>query len=92
MVIIMKNNATKEQIEIVIARVKELGLIPHPVTGEEKTIIGVIGNEDILRAHPVEAYDGVEEVKSITKPFKFASREFKKEDTVIEIKGVKIEN
>lgn len=90
MVIIMKNNATKEQIEIVIARVKELGLIPHPVTGEEKTIIGVIGNEDILRAHPVEAYEGVEEVKSITKPFKFASREFKKEDTVIEIKGVKI--
>ena len=90
MVIIMKNDATKEQIEKVVARVVELGLKPHPVYGEEKTIIGVIGDENILRAHPVDAYEGVEEVKAIAKPFKFASREFKKEDTVIEIKGVKI--
>lgn len=90
MVIIMKNGATKEQIEIVINRVKELGLKPHPVYGEEKTIIGVIGDEDILRAHPVDPYEGVESVNSIAKPFKFASREFKKEDTVIDVKGIKI--
>ena len=90
MVIIMKNGATKGQIEAVIARIEELGLRAHTVLGEEKSIIGVIGNEDILRAHPVNAYDGVEDVKAITKPFKFASRDFKQEDTIIEFKGIKI--
>ncbi len=90
MVIIMKNEATSEQIEKVIKRVEELGLKAHPVYGQEKTIIGVIGDENILRAHPVEPYEGVEEVKPIAKPFKFASREFKKEDTVINVNGIKI--
>jgi len=86
----MKNGATKEQIEAVIKRVEELGMKAHPVYGEQKTIIGCIGNEDILRAHPVEPYEGVESVQAITKPFKLASRDFKKEDTVIEVKGIKI--
>ena len=90
MVIIMKNEATQQQIETIIKRVEELGLKAHPVYGQEKTIVGVIGDENILRAHPVDAYDGVEDVKSITKPFKFASREFKHEDTVIDVKGIKI--
>lgn len=90
MVIIMKNDATQEMVEKVIKRVEELGLKAHPVVGQEKTIIGVIGDENILRAHPVEPYEGVEAVKAITKPFKFASREFKKEDTVIDVKGIKI--
>lgn len=57
---------------------------------QKKTIIGVIGDENILRAHPVDPYEGVEEVKAIAKPYKFASRDFKHEDIVIETRGVKI--
>ncbi|BDU50431.1 3-deoxy-7-phosphoheptulonate synthase [Haliovirga abyssi] len=90
MVIVMKNNATEEQIKKVIERVESLGLKAHPIYGQEKTIIGVIGDENILRAHPVNPYEGVEEVKSIAKPFKFASREFKQEDTIIDVNGIKI--
>ncbi len=86
----MKNNATKEQIDAVLKRIDEIGMKAHPVYGEEKTIIGCIGDENILRAHPVDAFDGVELVQPIAKPFKFASREFKKEDTIVEVKGIKI--
>ncbi|MGM0508978.1 MAG: 3-deoxy-7-phosphoheptulonate synthase [Fusobacteriota bacterium] len=90
MVIVMKNGATEEEIEKVVNRVEELGLKTHKVVGEHKTIIGVIGDEAILRAHPVDPYDGVEAVNAIEKPFKFASREFKQEDTIIDVDGVKI--
>ncbi|NLK62155.1 MAG: 3-deoxy-7-phosphoheptulonate synthase [Fusobacteria bacterium] len=90
MVIVMKTGATNEQIETVIKRVAELGMKPHTVKGEEKTIIGCVGNDDILRSHPIEQFEGVESVQTITKPYKFASREFKKEDTIIDVKGIKI--
>ena len=90
MIIVMKNRATEEEINKVKGRLTELGFKIHESRGAEKFIIGAIGDENILRANPVTSYDGVEEVLEVTQPFKLASRDFKKEDTIIDVKGVKI--
>ena len=90
MIIILKPGATKEQIDHIVEKVEKLGLKSWVSKGVEKTIIGVIGEEDILRVQPLEAFAGVEKVLPILKPFKLVSREFKDTDTVVDVKGVKI--
>jgi len=90
MIIVMKPTATDDNIKKVKGRLEELGFRLHDSKGEERYIIGAIGDENILRAHPVDSYEGVEEVVEITHPFKLASRDFKREDTIIDVKGVKI--
>lgn len=90
MIIVLRPNATKNEIDHIIEKVNKLGLKTMVSRGVERTIIGVIGEEDILRVQPLEAYPGVEKVMSILKPYKLVSREFKGEDTVIDVEGVKI--
>jgi len=91
MIIVLKPDASLEQIDHIIEKVKALGLTPHVSKGSERTIIGVIGPEDVLRVTPLEAFPGVENVIPVLAPFRLVSREFKKEDSVIDLgKGVKI--
>jgi len=91
MIIVLRPEATKKEIDHIIDKVKKLGLKPMVSKGVERTIIGVIGEEDILRVQPLEAYPGVEKVMPILKPYKLVSREFKQEDTIIKVdKGVEI--
>jgi len=91
MIIVLKPDVTNEQIDHIIERIKKLGLKPHLSKGVERIIIGVIGPEDVLRVTPLEAFPGVEKVMPVLAPYKLVSREFKKEDSVIELgKGVKI--
>src|SRR5476651_447512 len=90
MIIVLKPGATPAEIDHVVARIHELGLKPHVSTGEHRTIIGVIGDENKLRAEPLQAIAGVEQVLPIMKPFKLASREFNKKDTVVVVRQVKI--
>src|SRR5439155_6221467 len=71
-------------------RVRELGLSPHLSKGQERTIIGVIGDDRLLANHPLRAIPGVEEVVPILAPWKLAGREVKKDDTVIDVNGVKV--
>ncbi len=91
MIIVLKPDATKKQIAHVEAKIRELGLKPMLSVGKERAIIGVIGEEDKARLQPFEAFPGVESVVPIQKPYKFASREFKKEDSLIKLApGVEI--
>lgn len=90
MIIVLKTGASQEQIDRVLARVKKLGLKPVVSQGVDRTIIGVVGEEDILRVQPLEAFEGVEKVMPVVKPYKLVSREFKPEDTVVRVKDVKI--
>ena len=85
MIIVFKTEATKKEINHVVEKVKELGLKPMLSVGAERTILGVIGEEDKARLQPFEAFPGVERVMPIQKPYKFVSREFKKENSVIKI-------
>ncbi len=90
MIIVLKPDSTPAEVDHVLDRIRELGLKPHVSAGEHRTIIGVIGDETKLRAEPLQAIAGVEQVLPIMKPFKLASREMTKKDTVVLVGKVKI--
>ena len=90
MIIVLKPDATEAMIEHVMDRVRELGLTPHLSKGQERTIIGVIGDDRILANQPLRSIAGVEDVVVILAPWKLAGREFKKDNTIIDVCGVKI--
>ena len=85
MIIVLRPETTEAQIDHVLERIGELGLRAHLSHGESRTIIGVIGDEGKLQAQPLQAIPGVEQVLPIMKPFKLASREMRKADTVVTI-------
>ena len=87
MMIIMKANATPQQVEAVIAQVKSVGLNVHLSQGVEATIIGAIGETHSIPTDRFEGLDGVEAVQRITQPYKLASRQFHPENTVLPLDG-----
>jgi 3-deoxy-7-phosphoheptulonate synthase len=90
MIVIMKQGATRAQIANVTARIEGLGCRAHLSEGEERTIIGVIGNGRPLDRAPLERMDGVERTVPILRPFKLASRDFHPHDTVVKVNGISI--
>jgi len=87
MMIIMKANATPQQVEAVIASIKSAGLNVHLSQGVEATIIGAIGETHNIPLERFESLDGVDIVQRITQPYKLASRQFHPENTVLNIDG-----
>ncbi|MGQ9502756.1 MAG: 3-deoxy-7-phosphoheptulonate synthase [Anaerolineae bacterium] len=87
MIIVMRMGATQQEIENVVARVHELGFRTHLSQGEERTIIGVIGDERPVDKDSLARMQGVERIVPILRPFKLASRDFQPHDTIIEIAG-----
>ncbi|MCG8429973.1 MAG: 3-deoxy-7-phosphoheptulonate synthase [Candidatus Omnitrophica bacterium] len=85
MIIVLQPSATEQQIEHIVDKVKGLGLTPHVSKGTERTIIGVIGPEDILRVTPLEVFPGVDSVIPVLAPYKLVSREFRPEDSLIDL-------
>ena len=90
MIIVLRSHATDDEVQSVLDRITELGLSPHLSRGTEKTVIGVIGDERKVRPENFALLPGVEDVIPILKPYKLASREFKPEDTVVEVAGTAI--
>ncbi len=87
MMIIMKANATPQQVEHVIEHIKSAGLAVHLSQGVEATIIGAIGETHSLPVEMFEVLDGVDVVKRITQPYKLASRQFHPQDSVFPLDG-----
>jgi 3-deoxy-7-phosphoheptulonate synthase len=87
MIIIMKMAASQEEVEGVVQRVESLGFRTHLSQGEERTIIGVIGDERPLDKDSMGRMRGVERIVPILRPFKLASRDFQPEDTVFRLNG-----
>ncbi len=90
MVITLKPGTTEKGTQHVLDKIKELGFTPHVSRGEERTIIGVIGENAIRSREIFEAMFIVESVMPISRPYKLVSREFKSEDTVIKVEDVEI--
>jgi 3-deoxy-7-phosphoheptulonate synthase len=91
MVIVMKPEATEEQLKEVIEKIEELGYKPHVIYGATRNVIGAVGDERgkfILQS--LEVLDGVEAVIPILKPYKLASKEVKREKTIINVGDVYI--
>ncbi len=90
MMIVMREGATEEQIQNVIDRIKSKGADVHLSRGEFRTVIGVIGDKESVSELPLGGFEGVEDVIKILKPYKFVSRDFQPEDTLIKIGNVVI--
>jgi len=86
MIIVMKEGASRAQIDHVFDRVRELGYKVHPIYGEKRTVIGAIGDErGKFRLKSLESVPGVESVIPILKPYKLVSSELKKEKTIVRV-------
>jgi len=91
MIISMRPHATREEIEHVCERIREFGYKVHSIEGEERVVIGVVGVGDVTAClESLEATPGVERAVRISAPYKFVSKEFKKERTQIRVDGHEI--
>jgi len=90
LLIVMGAAATPEQIDDVVTRLQEAGCDALVTPGREATVIGAIGERELLAALPLEGYAGVEQVLPILKPYKLVSRELSPDPTVIEARGRRI--
>ena len=92
MIIVLRPDATEAQVDHIVKKLKSLGLQAHISKGTERTVIGAIGDETVLQTLPFAAIPGVETAHAILKPYKLASREFRRENTVIKVGNIEIGN
>ncbi|MCG0277048.1 MAG: 3-deoxy-7-phosphoheptulonate synthase [Thermanaeromonas sp.] len=90
MIVVMKPGATREQIAMVCQRLEELGFKAHPIFGQEKTVIGAIGNKRALSSEALVNLPGVERIVPILKPYKLVSKELKDTPTIVRIGGIPV--
>src|SRR5256885_3649733 len=91
MMIVMKEGASRHEVDAVIARVESVGARAHVSEGELVTVIGAIGDREHVANLQLEGYAGVDHVTPITKPYKLASLQFRKgERSILDIGGRKI--
>jgi 3-deoxy-7-phosphoheptulonate synthase len=83
MLVVMKANASEDQVQAVCQKIESFGLRAHSMPGAQRTAIGITGNRGELETGTFEALDGVQEVIRVSKPYKLVSRELKEENTVI---------
>ena len=90
MIITMKKDATKQDIENVMRQLKNKGLQIHESIGENYNVFGVVGDTSQIDPKRIEANPHVESVVRVSSPYKKASRMFHPEDTIINVNGIKI--
>src|SRR5271165_5305508 len=91
MIISMRPHASRQEIDHVCERIRDFGYKVHSIEGEERVVIGVVGVGDVTAClESLEATPGVESAMRISAPYKFVSREFKKERSAIRVNGVEI--
>src|SRR5437660_12731454 len=88
MIIVTKSDATEEQIQHIVDRVREWGLRPEVSRGAMRVVIGVIGSEDVIREKPIAAIPGVESVTPVLKPYKLVAHEFRGTPSLVRIGDV----
>ena len=87
MLVVMKAQATPEEIRVVCEHIEKLGFRAHPLPGAQRTAIGITGNQGEVDRGNLEELSGVAEVIRVSKPYKLASRDVKEEDTIIRFAG-----
>ena len=90
MMIVMQESATTEDVDRILERLESAGARGHVSTSDVATVIGVMGERDVIAGLPLEAYPGVDKVVPILKPYKLVSREFRRSDTVITVGGTSV--
>jgi len=90
LLIVLRANATESDLEHVIDRLRDIGADSHVSRGKTRTIIGAVGDRIRIQQLPWEAFSGVERTVPVLKPFRFVSREFQTDDTVVDVGGVDV--
>ena len=90
LMIVMRDDSTRDDVERICELLDSAGARGHVSTSDVVTVIGVIGERDVVAGLPLEAYPGVDKVLPILKPYKLVSREFRRSDTVITVCGTSI--
>src|SRR5579862_4836003 len=91
MIISMRPHASRAEIDHVCERIREFGYKVHSIEGEERVVIGVVGIGDVTAClESLEATPGVERAVRISAPYKFVSKEFKKDRTQVRVNGLEI--
>lgn len=85
MLIVMRDHATQEEVDHIVALLHEAGAEAHLSRGQVKTIIGVIGDRDVMYSLELDGLPGVEQVIRVLKPYKLVSRDFQPDDTVVRV-------
>ncbi len=85
MMVVMAGKATEEQIKHVVDKIEQSGAKAHLSQGKYKTVIGAIGDITLIDRDVLKGFGGVEDVVSISKPYKLVSLEFKREPTEIKV-------
>src|SRR5437762_4876092 len=91
MIVIMQIGASAKQIAAVVARIEQMGLKAHLSEGQERTIIGVVGDDRVAADRDsLSVMEGVERTMRVSHPYKIASREFHPMDTLVPLNGAKV--
>ena len=90
MIVVLKQNPNRDQLESLIAWLQEKGIIIHTSIGEAHTILGLVGDTSQLDIDLIAALDIVEDVKRVQEPYKNANRKFHPEDTVVKVGNTQI--
>jgi 3-deoxy-7-phosphoheptulonate synthase len=90
MIIVMRSDATPDDVEAVVLRLRDAGAEAHVSVGQFRTVIGAVGDREVIQQLPWEAFSGVERAVPVLKSFKFVSRDFQSSDTIIDVGGVPV--
>jgi 3-deoxy-7-phosphoheptulonate synthase len=90
MMIVMQDDASAEDVDRILAFLEDAGAHGRVSTSDVVTVIGVVGERDVVAGLPLEAYPGVDKVVPILKPYKLVSREFRRSDTVVTVHGTSL--
>jgi 3-deoxy-7-phosphoheptulonate synthase len=90
MIIVLKPGAGEADLEHIVQRIERAGLRAHVSRGTLRTVVGVIGDEEVIRSEPLDRLPGVERVLAVLRPYKLASLDLHPEPTVVNVRGVRI--
>ena len=90
MIIVMRSDATHEQVDAVNAHLESLDLAANISRGAERTLIGAIGDDRKISSEVIETLAGVERVIRILKPYKIVAREWHPQDSIVSVSGIPI--
>src|SRR3954465_15837392 len=85
MLVVMAHDATAKDVDRVVSIIKELGYEARPMPGAQRTAVGLVGNDGRVDASRIEALPGAANIIHVTQPYKQVSREWRPENTVVEV-------
>jgi 3-deoxy-7-phosphoheptulonate synthase len=85
MLVVMRNNATRDDLELVVSAIEQMGYAAQPIPGKNRSVVGIVGNEHSIDGSRFLGLPGVKQVIPITGPFKLVSREWNPSDSVVRI-------